>query len=57
MLLYVGRGVELIRGGESRAATVLGSDRRCALLVRLPDGRREAVSSGEITLRLKEDDT
>ena len=57
MLLYMGRGVELIRGGESRAATVLGSDRRCALLVRLPDGRREAVSSGEITLRLKEDDT
>ncbi len=51
-LLYVGRDVLVLRGGESRRALVLGADSRCRLLVRYENGASDALSGGEISLRL-----
>ncbi len=50
-LLYVGRDVLVLRGGETRRARVLGADDRCRLLVRYENGGSDALSGGEITLR------
>ena len=49
--LTLGRPVRLLRaGGEEEAfAETVGED--FALVVRFPDGRREAVSSGEVSVR------
>ena len=49
--LTLGRPVRLLRaGGEEEAfAEAVGED--FALVVRFPDGRREAVSSGEVSVR------
>lgn len=46
-----GRRVRVLRGGEERAALVLGTDMQCRLLVRYDDGGTEALSSGEISIR------
>lgn len=46
-----GRRVLLLRGGESRAAFVLGINDDYSLRVRLADGSVEDLSSGEISLR------
>lgn len=50
-LMYVKDTVDVRRGDEVRRAQVLGSDGRCRLLVRYPDGGTEALSGGEITIR------
>ncbi len=54
-LLYVGQYINVLRGDSTRRALVLGTDTRCRLLVRYPDGEREALSGGEITVRPAED--
>ncbi len=46
-----GKRVTVLRGGEGRAALVLGTDGECRLLVRYDDGAREALDSGEISIR------
>ena len=47
----VGSEVNVLRGGGSEAAVVLEVDGKCRLVVRYPDGRREALSSGEVSVR------
>lgn len=50
--LAIGRQVSVLSGAESRKAMVLGVDDECQLLVRYEDGTQEALSSGEISIRL-----
>lgn len=50
--VVVGRDVTVLGRGEPRTATVLAIDRRCRLCVRYADGTEEALSSGEISVRL-----
>lgn len=47
----IGREVNVLRAEQSQPATVLGIDDECRLLVRYKDGREEALSSGEISIR------
>lgn len=47
----VGRDVAVIRGGRAYPAHADGIDADGALLVTYEDGRREAVSSGEVSVR------
>ncbi len=50
--LTVGRQVRLIRGsGQVEEATALAVDENFALVVEHPDGRRESVTSGEVSVR------
>lgn len=49
--VVIGKAVRLIRGEESREATVLDVDDYGALIVRLHDGSIETVNSGEVSLR------
>lgn len=47
----LGKDVKLVRGGETRLAHADGIDENAALLVTFDDGTREAVSSGEVSVR------
>ena len=47
----VGKRVRLITGNRTREALVCGIDEECRLLVKYPDGRKEAFCSGEISLQ------
>lgn len=47
----VGRPVRLIRGDTVREAFAEDIDKNFGLIVRYPDGRRETVSSGEVSVR------
>lgn len=47
----LGQDVQLIRGDEMRRAHVDDMDDRGALLVTLPDGTKETVFSGEVSVR------
>lgn len=47
----LGREVQIIRGEHVRAAFAEGVGPDAELLVRYPDGSREAVASGEVTVR------
>lgn len=47
----VGREVSVVRCGRSAPALVLGVDDKCRLIVRYADGREEALSSGEVSVR------
>ena len=49
--VVIGKAVRLIRGDETRDATILDIDANGALLVRLSDGALETVNSGEVSLR------
>ncbi len=49
--ITVGRDVRVIRGGTVRCAHADGVDENAALLVTYEDGSREAVSSGEVSVR------
>ena len=49
--LTVGRPVRLLRPGGEEEAHAEGIDDDFALVVRHPDGRRETVSSGEVSVR------
>ncbi len=49
--LTVGKDVVLVRNDERREAHVDGIDDRGALLVTLPDGTKETVFTGEVSIR------
>ena len=49
--LTLGRPVRLLRAGGEEAAEAEAVDETFALVVRRPDGRRETVSSGEVSVR------
>ena len=49
--LTLGRPVRLLRAGGEEAAVAEAVDETFALVVRHPDGRRETVSSGEVSVR------
>ena len=49
--ITLGQDVQLICGDQHRAAHVDGMDDRGALLVTLPDGSKETVFSGEVSVR------
>ena len=47
----LGSPVRLLRAGGEEAAVAEAVDETFALVVRHPDGRRETVSSGEVSVR------
>ena len=47
----LGQEVKLVRGDEVRYAFAEGLDDAAALLVRYPDGSREAIACGEVSVR------
>ena len=49
--MTIGTDVSVLRGGEVRYGHAEGVDAEGALLVRFPDGRLEAVNSGEVSVR------
>ena len=49
--LTLGRTVRLLRAGEEEEAFAEAVDDAFALVVRRADGSREAVSSGEVSVR------
>lgn len=53
--MVIGRDIDIIHGDDRIPAYVQGIDDDCRLLVRLEDGTEEAVSTGEISIRLKAD--
>ena len=48
----LGSEVTVIKNGKERQAIALDVDERARLVVRYPDGRIEALSSGEVSLRI-----
>ncbi len=48
----IGRSVTVIKKSEQYPATVTGINDRCMLELLLPDGSRELLSTGEVSLRL-----
>jgi len=51
--IVIGREINILKGDNITPATAVGIDDNCALLVRYADGREEALSSGEISIRVK----
>lgn len=51
--MVTGRGINVISGAGIRAATALEIDDDCRLVVRYDDGEVEALSSGEISIRIR----
>ena len=51
-LFFIGKKVTLIRNGKETEVIAEGIDSMCRLCVILPDGSREAVFGGEISVRL-----
>ena len=47
----LGKEISILRGEEIRHGTAVDVDEEGALVVRFPDGHREAVSSGEVSIR------
>ena len=48
----LGSSIKVIRNGVERDAVAIDVDDKAELVVRYPDGRIEALSSGEVTLRI-----
>ena len=48
----LGSSIMVVRNGKEREAVAIDVDDRAALVVRYPDGSIEALSSGEVTLRI-----
>ncbi len=53
--VVIGRRVHILRGEQCVPATALDIDDDCRLLVSLEDGTQQALSTGEISIRLKSD--
>ena len=51
--IVTGKTVNVISGGNTREAKVLDIDDDLALLVEFPDGTRERLLSGEVSIRIK----
>ena len=52
-LLWIGENINIISGDNKIPAVLLGVDDECHLKVRYTDGSEDAVSSGEISIRLQ----
>ena len=52
-LIWTGEEINLIKGGKTTPALMLGVDEECRLIVRYEDGREDKISSGEISIRKK----
>lgn len=50
-LLWKGERINVINGAQSFQAVLEDADESCALIVRLDDGTKKVISSGEITIR------
>jgi len=50
----IGKDIEVHRGGEHYGAKALGIDERFALIIEDENGVRKALSSGEISVRIKD---
>lgn len=50
--LLIGKNVKIIGAGCEKNAIAIGIDEEFHLLVRLPDGRQESLSSGEVSAKL-----
>ena len=48
-----GKTIEVLRGNEKLPAVAEDIDEECRLIVRYPDGRKEALSSGEVSIKVK----
>ena len=48
----IGRDIMVVKNGVGKPARALDVDNRAHLVVRYPDGTEEALSSGEVTLRI-----
>ncbi len=48
----LGSSIKVIKNGTARDAVAIDVDDRAELVVRYPDGRIEALSSGEVTLKI-----
>jgi BirA family biotin operon repressor/biotin-[acetyl-CoA-carboxylase] ligase len=48
----IGRDITVLAGDRATPARALDVDERCRLVVEYPDGARETLSSGEISIRL-----
>ena len=53
-LIWRGEEINLIRGSEVSPAKLIDVDERCRLLIERPDGTRDSISSGEISIRRRE---
>ena len=53
--MIIGRSIEFYANNERRTGKALDIDSSGALIVLLPDGRKTALSSGEVTVRLNSD--
>lgn len=51
--MVIGQEIVFIRGGEEFAARALDIDKEGGLVITLPDGTREILRSGEISLRVQ----
>lgn len=49
--ITLGKEVQLLKAGEMRRAFATGLDENGGLLVRLPDGREETITMGEVSVR------
>nr|WP_317325240.1 hypothetical protein [uncultured Flavonifractor sp.] len=49
--ITVGRPVKVLRGSTERTGAAVGVDETFALVVEWDDGTREALSSGEVSVR------
>ena len=47
----IGKSIDVIRGSSSRPAIALDIDEECRLIVEYEDGSREALSSGEVSIK------
>ena len=48
----IGKHINVIRSGQARPAEALDIDEECRLIVRYDDGSTEALSSGEVSVRI-----
>lgn len=53
--MLTGKRVQVLRGGDSYSATVVGIDDRAGLIVADDDGREQVLSSGEVSVRAKDE--
>ena len=51
----VGKDIDVLEGGRRTPATALAVDEQCRLIVRYGDGREEALSAGEVSIRVPAD--
>lgn len=52
--MILGRGIDFYENNEKRSGTAVDIDELGGLVVKLPDGSLKTLSSGEVTIRLKQ---